>query len=123
MQTNPGELVHKFFASAGILNKAYCQDTFSEDFVLEWHSSKGIVFLDYYDILSLSKDLRQSYFTLRAEVNETIVQENKVHIRYVYYVRTLENPDEELVLAVFMANFEVEDGKIVRGYQMSQLMN
>jgi|SRR5690554_7024288 len=115
--------VKKFYSSAGILSKTYCLDVLHEDVTLEWFSSKGHLILDQADILALSKDLKHSYYDLRAEVHETIAQENKVMILYTYYVRTLENPDEELLLATFFTAWELKDGKFFKGYQMSQLQN
>lgn len=115
--------VIKFYSSAGILSKTYCLDMLHEDVTLEWFSSKGHLILDQADILALSKDLKHSYYDLRAEIHETIAQENKVMILYTYYVRTLENPDEELLLATFFTAWELKDGKFFKGYQMSQLQS
>jgi len=115
------ELVAKFYQSSGILSKAYCEEVLHEDVVLEWHSSKGLVTLDFTDILALSKDLRQSYFSLRTEVTKLLQDGNFITICYSHFVRTLENPDEELPLADFFAIWEVKDGKMIKGYQMSQL--
>ena len=43
-----------------------------------------------------------------------------VTIRFTYYVRTIENPDEELPMAHFIAIWEVKDGKMYKGHQISQ---
>ncbi len=117
------ELVQKFYESAGILSKAYCLDVLHKDVMLEWYSSKGLVILDLNDILALSKDLRQSYYSLRAEVNQLLQDGDFVTIRYTYFVRTLENPDEEMILATFFTIWEIKEGKMYKGHQMSQLMN
>lgn len=115
------ELVAKFYQSSGILSKAYCEEVFHEDVILEWHSTKGLITLDFTDILALSKDLRQSYFALRTEITRLLQDGNHVTICYSHYVRTLENPDEELPLADFFAIWEIKDEKMIKGYQMSQL--
>ncbi|WKW47544.1 nuclear transport factor 2 family protein [Myroides sp. JBRI-B21084] len=120
---NPLQIVKKFYESAGILNKIYCLDIFHEDIQLEWHSSKGHLLLEHADLMALSKDLKHSYFDLRAEVHDVMSENNKVMIRYTYYVRTLENPDEELVLATFFNVWELKDNKLYKGVQMSQLAN
>ena len=36
------------------------------------------------------------------------------------YIRTIENPDEELGIAHFISIWEVKDGKLYRGHQVSQ---
>ena len=119
----PLDLVRKFYDSAGILSKTYCLEVLHDDVQLEWYSSKGHLVLEYADILALSKDLKHSYFDLRAEVHDVMSEDNKVIIRYTYHVRTFENPDEELVLAMFFTVWEVKDGKLFKGTQMSQLPN
>lgn len=119
----PKEFVAKFYQSSGILSKAYCQEVFHKDVILKWHSSRGIITLEYDDILALSKDLRQSYFALRTEITELFQDEDKTRVTvcYSHFVRTLENPDEELPLADFFVIWEVKYGKMINGYQMSQL--
>jgi len=117
------ELVRKFYESAGILSKTYCMDIFHDEIRLEWYSSKGHLFLDHTDLLALSKDLKLSYFDLRAEVHDIMCEGEKVMIRYTYYVRTFENPEEELILATFFTVWEIRDGKLFKGIQMSQLAN
>lgn len=117
------ELVKKFYESAGILSKTYCLEVLHEDVLLEWYSSKGHLLLEHADILALSKDLKHSYFNLRAEVHDIMSQDDKVIVRYTYHVRTFENPDEELILAMFFTVWEVKEGKLFKGCQMSQLPN
>jgi len=117
------EIVKEFYQSAGILNKTYCLEIFHDDIQLEWFSSKGHLFLEHADLLALSKDLKHSYFDLRTHVYDVMSEGNKVMIRYTYYVRTLENPEEEMILATFFNVWEIKDGKLFRGVQMSQLAN
>ncbi len=40
--------------------------------------------------------------------------------RYKYYIKTPENPDEELGIAHFIAIWEVKDNKLYHGYQVNQ---
>jgi len=117
------EMVKKFYESAGILSKTYCLDVFHKDIQLEWYSSKGHLILEHADLLALSKDLKLSYFSLRAEVHDIMNEGDKAMIRYTYYVRTFENPDEEMILATFFTVWETKEGKLFRGVQMSQLSN
>lgn len=117
------EIVENFYKSAGILSKSYCLEILHEDVILEWYSSKGLLTLDLNDILALSKDLKHSYFSLTTQIDQVLAEEDTVTIRYSFYVRTFENPEEELILAVFFTVWEVKDGKLYKGYQMSQLLN
>nr|WP_298002164.1 nuclear transport factor 2 family protein [uncultured Flavobacterium sp.] len=117
------QLVKKFYESAGIISKTYCLDVFHDDIQLEWYSSKGYLILEHSDLLALSKDLKHSYYDLRTQIHTIIGNDNHVMIRYTYFVRTYENPEEELTLATFFAEWEVKDGKLYKGIQMSQLPN
>ena len=117
------ELVIKFYESAGILSKSYCQEILHPDVNLQWYSSKGLLELDFNDVLALSKELKHSYFSLRAEVQEVLEEDDTVMIRYTYYVRTFENTDEEMVLAVFFTTWQIKDNKLFKGCQMSQLLD
>ena len=40
--------------------------------------------------------------------------------RYSHFVKTFENPREEMLLAHFFVIWEIKDNKLYRGYQMSQ---
>lgn len=116
------DLVLKFYESAGILSKTYCKEIMHPDVTLEWYSSKGLLNLDINDILALSKELRHNYYSLRAEVQELLEEGDRIMIRYVYFVRTFENTDEELVLAVFFTTWQIKDNLLFKGCQMSQLL-
>lgn len=117
------KIVKKFYESAGILSKTYCLDIFHEDIQLQWYSSKGHLYLEHADLLALSKDLKLSYFNLRAEIHDIMSEDDKVMIRYTYHVRTFENTEEEMILATFFNVWELKDGKLFKGVQMSQLPN
>ncbi|WP_430612356.1 nuclear transport factor 2 family protein [Flavobacterium sp. JP2137] len=116
------DIVVKFYESVAILSKNYLQEVLHEELLLDWTSSKGFVQLDKDDILALSKEIRLNYYSLRCEVHQVIAEGNQVAIRYTHYVSTFENPDEELVLATFNATWELKDGLLYRGYQMSHLV-
>ena len=44
-----------------------------------------------------------------------------VSLRYQHYIKTIENPREEMLLANFMVLWELKDNLLHRGYQMSQV--
>lgn len=116
------ELIIKFYESAGILSKNYCLEIMHPEITLQWYSSKGLLNLELNDLLALSKELRHNYYSLRAEIDEVLEENNKVMIRYKYFVRTYENPEEELVLAIFFTTWEIKDNLLYKGCQMSQLI-
>ena len=53
-------------------------------------------------------------------ITHVIQEGNMVSVRYSHFVKTIENPREEMLLAHFCVIWEVKDNKLYRGYQMSQ---
>nr|WP_297309311.1 nuclear transport factor 2 family protein [uncultured Flavobacterium sp.] len=117
------DLVVKFYESAGILSKSYCLSIFHPEISLQWYSSKGLLNLELNDLLALSKELKHNYYSLRVEVQDILEEGDVVMIRYTYFVRTFENPEEELVLAVFFTTWQIKDNLLFKGCQMSQLVD
>ena len=119
---NSGDIVLKFYKSNAILSKSYLQEVLHDDLILEWTSSKGKVCLDKNDVLAMSKDVRHSYYSLRAVIHHVVESENRVVVNYTHYVATFENPDKEMVLATYFVLWELRESKLFRGYQLSQLI-
>ena len=57
---------------------------------------------------------------MRGEITHILEDGNNVTIRYTYFVKTIENPNEEVPVAHFMAIWTIKDDLMYRGYQMSQ---
>jgi hypothetical protein len=53
-------------------------------------------------------------------ITHIIAEDNTVSVRYSHFVKTIENPREEMLLAHFFVIWEIKDGKLYRGFQMSQ---
>ncbi len=87
---------------------------------LYWNSSAGFNKMRYEEILNLSEELIKSFVSLRAEVSHLLKDKDQITIRFTYHVRTVENPDEEIPMAHFIAIWTVKDGKMFKGYQISQ---
>lgn len=120
---NAKDIVLNFYQSNAILSKSYLQEILHEDMILEWTSSRGKITLDKNDVLAMSKDVRLSYYSLRAVVHHVLMDDqDRVVINYTHYVATFENPDEELVLATYFVLWELRECKLFRGYQLSQLI-
>ena len=68
-------------------------------------------------------EIRRTHNDLRIEISHLLQDGEHVTIRYKYYVRTLENPEEELGISHFIGIWEVKDGKMYHGYLISQPVN
>lgn len=120
MSKSAKEIVRNFYLSDILHDDSVLQRFFHPELVLIWNSSDGLSIMHYDDIVGFFTEIRKTYHDLRVEVSHLLQDDNHVTIRYKYYIRTMENPDEELGIAHFIAIWEVKDEKLYRGYQVSQ---
>ena len=120
MSKTAKEIVRNFYLSDILHDKTILKKYFHSELVLIWNSMDGLTIMHYEDIVEFFSEIRRAYEDLRVEVSHLLQDDNYVTIRYKYYVRTIENPDEELGISHFIAIWEVKDEKLYRGYQVSQ---
>ncbi|WP_347374754.1 nuclear transport factor 2 family protein [Aequorivita sp. Q41] len=120
MNNKAKEVVRDFYKSDILNDDSVLERFFHPELVLIWNSANGLSIMHYNDIVGFFSEVRRSYNDLRIEVSHLLGDANHVTIRYKYYIRTMENPDEELGIAHFIAIWEVKDDKLYRGYQVSQ---
>ncbi len=87
---------------------------------LFWNSSAGFNKMNFQDILEMSSEMSKSFHSLRAEISHLLRDKDDVSIRFTYHVKTVENPDEEIPVAHFIAIWKIKDDKLYKGYQISQ---
>ncbi|WP_299122914.1 nuclear transport factor 2 family protein [uncultured Winogradskyella sp.] len=117
------EIVTSFYQSDLANDDNVIPDFFHEECELHWTSSQGFVLLTYNDIVNFFKDTRKSYTNLRFEFTHLIEAGDSVSTRHTLFAKTIENPDSEVVLAHFSTIWEVKDGKLYRGYEISHQAN
>lgn len=94
---------------------------FHKDCELYWNSSKGFTTLNYSGINDMLEGLRKSFLSFKYRLSHLLADENIVTARYTIYVTPIEKPEEEEALAHFISIWEVKDGKLYRGYEISQM--
>ncbi|MBV1923855.1 MAG: nuclear transport factor 2 family protein [Flavobacteriaceae bacterium] len=114
------QIVAKFFSSDILNDNTVLTKYFHKDLVLIWNSSDGLTIMNYEDIIDFFSEIKRTYYDLRIEISHLLEDDDHVTIRYKYYIRTIENPEEELGISHFIAIWEIKDGKMYRGYQVSQ---
>lgn len=113
--------VVKDFYNSDLINDATVLERFMHPEVqLIWNSTEGLTIFHLKEIVETFKEIGRAYADLRVEVSHVLEDEDHVTIRYKYYVRTIENPDEELGIAHFIAIWQVKNDKLYRGHQVSQ---
>ncbi|HLF52891.1 nuclear transport factor 2 family protein [Flavobacterium sp.] len=115
------ELVQNFYQSDALVNSELMKSYLHPEIILDWNSSKGFIQMKSDDIVALSNELSIAYLDSKIEISHILEEENLVSVRYSHFVKTIENPREEMLLAHFIVIWEVKEGKLFRGYQMSQL--
>ena len=120
MSNNAKKIVRAFYLSDLLKDETVLKTFFHKDVELIWNSTDGLSILNYDDLNTFFTEVRRTYYDLRAEVSHMLEDDGHVTIRYKYYIRTMENPDEELGIAHFICIWEVKDGKLYRGGQVSQ---
>jgi hypothetical protein len=120
MEKSAKEVVRGFYKSDLLKDETILEKYFHPEAILIWNSDDGLTIMHNEELIAFFLEIRRTYFDLRLEVSHLLADNNHVTIRYKYYVRTIENPDEELGIAHFIAIWEVKDDKLYRGYQISQ---
>ena len=120
MSTESKECIERFYTSDFCRNPETIKEYLDPDAQLFWNSSAGFHKLNFQEICDMSKELTKSFDALRADISHLLSDDNMVTIRFTYHVRTIENPEEELPMAHFIAIWELKDGKLYKGHQISQ---
>ena len=120
MSKSAKEIVKDFYNSDLLNDSKLLERFFHPDMLLIWNSSDGLTIMHFEEIVTFFSEIRRTYNDFRSEISHLLEDDNHVTIRYKYYVRTIENPDEELGIAHFIAIWEIKDNKMYRGYQVSQ---
>ena len=113
-------LVKAFFSSNYFEDKTIFETYLHEDFELHWNNTQGFIKLDKEDFKTMLIEVLQSFTSLEYSLTHLIAEDDKVCMRYTYYFKTIEQPDEVQILGHFMALWEIKDSKLYRCYQISQ---
>ncbi len=117
---NPKEIVKSFYKSDALIDSDIVKNHLHPDVIIDWNSSKGFIQLDYQKIIELTNELSRSYIRSKVKISHILHEDNLVSVSYSHHVKTIENPREDFLLGRFMVIWEIKDGKLYRGYQMSQ---
>ncbi len=115
----PKDLVLDFYKSDVFLDRNAVSEFLHPEVTVDWNSSKGFIEMSREDILNLTDDLNKSYVRSKIRISHIIEENNLVSVRYSHFVKTIENPREEMLLANFFVIWEIKDNKLFKGFQMS----
>ncbi|MBG6189026.1 nuclear transport factor 2 family protein [Flavobacterium sp. CAN_S2] len=115
------EIVQQFYKSDALIDSEVIKDFLHPEVIVEWNSSKGFVELNYDSLVNLSAELSKAYVRSKVRISHILSENDLISVRYSHFVKTIENPREEMLLAHFIVIWQIKDNKLFRGYQMSQL--
>ncbi len=120
MSLTDKKIVQAFYTSNFYENPEEVRTYLHPEAELYWNSSAGFNKMSFSDVLKMSSDMSKTFESLRAEISHLLYDKNEVTIRLTYHIKTVENPEEEIPIAHFIAIWEIKDGKMYKGYQISQ---
>ena len=115
------KIVQDFYKSDALINSEIMDTYLHPEVSVDWNSSKGLITINRADILALAAEMGKAYVRSKVRISHIVQDGNKVAVRYSHSIKTIENPREEMLLAHFMVIWELKDGKLFRGWQMSQV--
>lgn len=115
------KFVQDFYKSDALINSDVMSTFLHPDAKLEWHSSTGFKQLKREEMIALAAELGKAYVRSKARITHLLKDGEQIAVRYSHYIKTIENPREEMLLAHFMVIWEIKDNLLHRGFQISQL--
>ena len=115
------KLIQDFYKSDALINSEVMKTYLHPEVVIDWNSSKGFIQMKRDDILAMATELGKAYMRSKVRISHILQEKNQVAVRYSHYIKTVENPREEMLLAHFFVIWEIKDDKLYRGYQMTQI--
>ncbi|MGB3591587.1 MAG: nuclear transport factor 2 family protein [Nonlabens sp.] len=119
MSKSAKKVVKNFLESDVFVNPDSFSDYFSKNLVINWHASSGFKQFDYNEYERLCQSTASSYRSMRTDVTHIFSSKSEVAARFTVYVKTIENPSEEIPVGYFVSIFKVEDEKICEIHQSS----
>lgn len=118
---SPKEIVKAFYELDLANDNQSISKFIHKECQLHWNSSTGYKILDYNELDKFFKTIYTAYDSVKIEISHLLQDQNHVTIRYTVSVSTIEDPENEQPLANFISIWEVKDGKLYRGYEISQM--
>ncbi|WP_124980402.1 nuclear transport factor 2 family protein [Nonlabens xiamenensis] len=119
MAVSAKKIVKEFLDSDVFVNTYDFEQYLHPELKVHWHASSGFRVFDYDDYHRLCQSTANSYESMRNEISHIFSNKNEVAARFTVYVRTVENPREEIPVGYFISIFKIDDEKIIEVHQTS----
>jgi len=115
------EIVLKFYKSEALIDSEIMKEFVHPDILIDWNSSGGFIQMNYDSLLKFTDELNKAYIRSKVRMSHIVVEKDLVSVRFSHFVKTFENPREEMLMSHCMVIWQIKDNKLFRGYQMTQL--
>ena len=116
----PKEIIQELYANDGLRNKIFLNETLHDNVLVEWHSSEGLLVKDKNSLLELATELKNNFSIFSSDILHLIAENNSVSIAFNHFGASIENPKDLILIGRFIAIWEFENNKIIKGYQISR---
>ncbi|MBC2845010.1 nuclear transport factor 2 family protein [Winogradskyella flava] len=114
------EVVKAFYNSDLANDSDVVSRCFHKDCELHWTNSQGFKLLKYNDLTEFFNQTRKAFDNLRFEFTHLIESGSTIVTRHTLFGSAIEDSSNETALGHFSAIWEIKDGKLYRGYEISQ---
>jgi len=113
-------VVSEFYGSDFFSQNQQVEKYLHPEMELFWNARTGYSHMRRDDVAQVTSEAAKSFDSVRCEITHLLQEGTNVTIRFTFYITTIENPTEEVPAAHFVAIWEIKDGLMYKGYQMSQ---
>ena len=114
------KVVSDFYTSDFFNKNQNVEKYLHPDMELFWNAGTGYSHMFRDDVYKVTQEASKSFDSVRCEITHLLQENDHVTIRFTFFISTMENPNEEVPVAHFVAIWELKDGLMYKGYQMSQ---
>jgi uncharacterized membrane protein len=116
----PKEIIQELYANDGLRNKNFLNEILHDKVLVEWHSSEGLLVKDKNSLLELATELKNNFSIFSSDILHLIAENNSVSIAFNHFGASIENQKDLILIGRFMAVWEFDNDKIIKGYQISK---
>lgn len=121
MSESPKAIVRAFYESDISKNISEITNQFLHpDCELNWNNNTGYTKFNFNDITEFLNSLSVSFESARFQVSHLLQDGDFITTRYTLFVTPIEDPEAEAAMAHYITIWEIKDGKLYRGHEISQ---
>lgn len=115
------KMVKDFYKSDALINSEIMDTFLHPEVTLDWNNSKGFIQMKRDELLTIANELGKAYVRSKTRISHLLKDGDSVVVRYSHFIKTIENPREEMLIAHVMVIWQIKDNKLFRGFQISQI--